>query len=150
MATNFTKAQVDSSGVATRDIDPTKKPGRGTLHLRTIRLDFDAIATATGTAVAVNDTYQCFDLTAGDIVLSAGMRPVKVTTAACVGDLGFTSGDVDVLVDGCALNDLSLPAYTRGLLHPIVSNANDTIDFKAISQSPAGGIVDVWVLIARI
>jgi len=151
MATAFTIANVLSSGVRVLNHDPTKKPGRGTLFFRSVRLDFDAIATSTGTAVAVNDTYQLFDVAVGDIILMAGINVITACTAAMTADIGFTGSIVDHFMDGFACNAVTMaPTVTTCLDSPVYISTADTLDLIALAQSPAGGVIEVWALIGRI
>ena len=150
MATAFTVAQIASAGSRVVNHDPTKKPGRGTLFFRSVRLDFDAIGSAVG-AVAVNDTYQLFDVAVGDIILMAGINVITACTAAMTADIGFTGSIVDHFIDGFACNAVTMaPAVTTCLDSPVYISAADTLDLKAVAQSPAGGVIEVWALIGRI
>jgi len=149
MATAFTRANLAASKQNVVNHDPTKKPGRGVLHMRKCRVDFDAIATTTGTALAANDTFQVFDVAPGDVIIAAGGNVITATTGACVIDLGFTGGDVDMLMDGLVANDTSLPACTRGILHPVYIATSDTVDALTLTASGAGGVVEFWMLVYR-
>lgn len=153
MATAFTISQIHgTSGMQWADHDPTKKPGRGTLQLRKVVLDFDAIASATGVALAHSDTYQAMHVSAGETIIAAGVNILTAATAAATIDVGFTGGDVDMLVDGVAANDATLPTATRGILVPVYIPSADTIDVLESSgaQTLAGCVAEVWILVAKI
>ena len=153
MATAFTKAQVnDSKAGREKNYDPTKKPGRGQLIVRTVRMDFDAIATTSGVALAHSDTYQAMDVSKGETILNAWVTILTAATAAADIDLGFTAGDVDGLVDGVEANDVAMTVKAaRGVLLPLYMTENDTIDVLEISaaQTLAGCVAEVGVLIFR-
>jgi len=153
MATAFTLANMDTSKFDIKNSDPTKKPGRGMLHVRSRVINFDTLATATGTALAHSDTYQVFDLAPGDIIIAAGVNILTAATAAATLDLGFTGGTVDYFVDGLAANDTTLPSQTDGYFNgPAYISAADTLDLKEAggAQTLAGCVAQVWALIARI
>ena len=151
MATAFTLANLTSSGITHKNIDPTKKPGRGHLHLRSVRLDFDAIATATGSALAANDTFQLFDLAVGDIVMIVGINVLTATTGAATVDVGFTGSTVDHFIDGYTVNATTMaPTVTTCLDSPVYITTADTLDLITLGQSGAGGVIEVWALIGRL
>ena len=153
MATAFTKAQVnDSKAGREKNYDPTKKPGRGQLIVRQVRMDFDAIATTSGQALAHSDTYQCIDVSAGELIISAWVTIITAATAASDIDLGFVGGDVDGLVDGVEANDVAMTVKAaRGVLLPLYMTEVDTVDITEISgaQTLAGCVADVGLLIFR-
>jgi hypothetical protein len=150
MATAYTMAQVASGRGITKIYDPTRKPGRGTLHVRQVHMDFDNIATATGVALATNDTFQVMGVKKGELIIECGINILKVATGAAVFDLGFTSGDVDGLIDGVAASDVDFTAKAaRGVLMPIYMYADDTLDILSLTASAAGCKADVWALIFR-
>jgi hypothetical protein len=152
MATAYTKAQIDAVKLPGH-LDPVKKPGRGVLHLKVQTLDFDAIATSTGVALAADDTFDAIILEAGEVAITAGIRVDQVTTGACTMDLGDGTS-LDWFVDGQAANDLTgtytkTDGYAQGdLFAP--PTATRTIQLKTLTASGAGGIVTVWALVARI
>lgn len=153
MATAFTNAQVTTANKNTgpRGLDPTKKPGQGTLMLQIQRVNFDQIATDTSTALAANDTFQVYQCKAGEVILIAGVKGVKVTTGACTIDLGFTGGTVDYFMDGFTASSLTGHTLSAGGDGMFCTTATtETVDLKTLTTSGAGGIVDVWFLIARI
>ena len=150
MATAWTKSQVTAASGQDEHIDPTRKPGRGMLHIRKSILDFDKIASEAGGSLAVNDTFQAINVNAGETILLAGINVLTAATAAATGDLGFTGGVVDYFVDGIALNDITFPSITTSFDGGMYIASNDTIDLIALGQSPAGGKIEVWALIARI
>jgi hypothetical protein len=153
MATAFTKAQVNASKAGReKNYDPTKKPGRSAIIVRQVRLDFDAIASTSGTALAASDTYQAIDVSAGETILNAWVNIITAATGAADIDLGFTGGDVDGLVDGVEANDTAMTVKAaRGVLLPLYMTANDTVDVLEASggASLAGCVADVGLLIFR-
>ncbi|MHA2064410.1 MAG: hypothetical protein ACXABY_08525 [Candidatus Thorarchaeota archaeon] len=148
---NFTFTQCNVPyGSNYRDTDPTKRPGRGDLVIKTRILDFDSIFTEHGTTSTANDVFQVFDLDAGDTVIAAGVGVYEATTGAATGDLGFTGGNVDFFMDALALNDTSMPASTDGyFMGAAYCAVADTLDLKTLTAGGAGGACIVWALIAR-
>jgi len=153
MATAFTKAQVNASKAGReKNYDPTKKPGRGQLIVRQVRMDFDAIATTSGTALGVSDTYQAIDISEGETIISAWVNIITAATAASDIDLGFTGGDVDALIDGLDANVATKGTKAaRGALLPLYMAENDTVDVleSTGAQTLAGCVADVGLLIFR-
>lgn len=146
----YTVANLTTSGITPKNQDPTTKPGRGTLFIRSVRLDFDAIATATGVALAADDTFQCFHIAIGETILMAGMNILTATTGAMDANLGFTGSTTDHFVDGYITNAITVaPTVTTCLDSPIYFNAADTLDLLCTTASGAGGVITVWALIAR-
>jgi hypothetical protein len=121
------------------------------IFIRKITLNFDAIATATGVALATNDTFQAFALQAGELVLQAGIAVKTAATSAATGSLGFTTDAATHFATTQALNDIDFPSDTRTSdTPPIYLNTADTLDLLVESASAAGGEVVIWALIARI
>lgn len=150
MATNFTNAQVVTACGQPQNhkIDAM---GRNTMSVYTQLLDFDAIATSTGTAVAVDDTYQALNLAVGDIVLACGVKRITATTAAgTTADVGFTGVTADYFVDGLDMKTLTAPTCVNCMDGQVNLSAADTIDLKILGDSSAGGKCVVWALIIRI
>ncbi|MHA2064411.1 MAG: hypothetical protein ACXABY_08530 [Candidatus Thorarchaeota archaeon] len=136
-----------------KEFDPTKKPGRGILVLRTQIINFDLLATSTGVALSASDTFQALNVYAGEIVIAAGINNITATTAAASYNLGFTGGVTDFFLDGSAANDITLPAATDGYFDgPFYCVTADTIDVLEAggAQTCAGGVIEVWALIARL
>ncbi|MHA2064409.1 MAG: hypothetical protein ACXABY_08520 [Candidatus Thorarchaeota archaeon] len=136
-----------------REIDPTKKPGAGTLTLRSIIIDFDAIDTAAGTTGAANDTYQCIPMNPGELCIFAGINCITATTAACTYDLGVSSAaspKLDHWADGhdeAAGAKTSTDGYFSGGMY---YTAADYIELKVLGNAPAGGKVQVWALVSKL
>lgn len=145
MATAWTNAQVVAGSGIEKEIQISKD-----VVIRSITVNFDKIASVSGTALAVNDTFPCLNVRAGETILLAGVNVLTATTAAATGDLGFTGGVVDYFVDGIALNDTTFPSITTSFDGAMYIPSADTIDLISLSQSPAGGKIKVWALIARI
>lgn len=140
MATNWTIAQVVSGGGVEKEIRIHKD-----LVIRHITFAFNSIG-----SVAASDTYQCLNLRAGEVVLMAGIVVQTATTAAATGDLGFVGGTADHFCDGMPLNATTLPTPTKGEGDgPVWIATADTLDLTLNAQSPAGGRIKVWALIAR-
>jgi hypothetical protein len=157
MATAFTRKQISGGGVGeygakTRDHRWRNVTGND-LILREIRIDFDALATATGTALALSDTYQIMDVMAGDIVVFMGFDIESAATNAADIDIGLTAGDTDGFVDGIEANDTSptVVAAPFGLLSGTRFAAADTIDAleKSGAQTLAGCKARFWAFIIR-
>lgn len=150
MAVNYTIAQVPGGTKTLKNLDYTKKPGKGILVLRVRNMNFDALATSSGVALAHTDTYKCIPVNPGETVIAAGINNLVVATAASTMDLDFAAGDH--FLDGQAANDVSLPTVTDGYTGgPMHITSRDTIDVKEASgaQTLAGATVQVWALIAR-
>ena len=147
----YTIADIKSAGSRILNHDPTKKPGRGTLFFRSIRLDFDAIASKMNKTLTANDTFQLFDLAVGDIVLLVGMNVITATTGAADCDIGYTGSTVDYHLNGYITNATTM-APTTGLPTggPTYITTADTLDLITKTSTGAGGIVEVWALIGRI
>jgi hypothetical protein len=134
-----------------KEIDPTKKPGRGILHFKVFHIEWDKIFTRFGTTSTANDVFQCIPVAAGETIVAAGVAIYDATTGAATGDLGFTGGTLDYFIDGLALNDIADPASTDGYFDgPRYCATADTIDLKTLTAGGAGGKGYVWALIARI
>lgn len=120
------------------------------LYIRVQTLNFDKIATAAGSTLAANDTFQIMPLRAGETVLQVGVQVLTASTDAATADIGFTGGDVDFFVDGAALNDTTFPAGAGGVYMPMYMAAADTLDMITLSESAAGGVCKVFAIIAKI
>jgi len=150
MATAHTKANAVAAKCIDKNYDPSKKPGRSPLIVRQVRMDFDAIATAAGSTLAANDTFQCLDVSKGETIIEAGINIITAATGAADFDLGFTGGDVDGLVDGVEANDTAMTVKAaRGVLLPLYMTANDTVDIISLTAAASGCVADVWLLIFR-
>jgi hypothetical protein len=148
MATAYTNAQVVDNSGQPRGYKLDK---RGILKVYVQRVNFDAIATGTGVALAANDTFQVFNVRAGETVLNAGIKVNTVTTGASVLDLGFTGGTVDFFVDGFAANSATGHTATTVTDGYFTTTATtETIDLKTLTASGAGGVVDVFMVVLRI
>ena len=145
MATAYTLQQIsDSQGPAT-EIKISKD-----LVLRKRVLNFDGIATQTAVALAADDTFQAFQIRAGELVLSAGIAVLTATTGAATGSLGFTTDAATHFATTQALNDTTFPSDTRTSdTPPIYISAVDTLDLLVETASGAGGEVAIWALIIR-
>jgi hypothetical protein len=157
MATAFTRAQISGGGLsqysAPVSVHRWRSGTGGDLLFMQTRIDFDALATATGTALALSDTYQIFDVRAGDIVVFMGFDIETVATAAATIDIGFTGGDTDGFIDGITANDASPTVVTApfGLLSGTRIASADTIDAleKSGAQTLAGAVIRFWAIIIR-
>jgi len=154
MATNFTLAQMSTAGNNPVNIDPTEKPGRGVLFFRYVIVNFDNLATSTGVSLAAADTYQVMKFNKNETVLKAGIKVLKVATAAADLDLGFTTLAPTAFAEAIIIDDAhAVPTQTATQLcnaAQISSSASDTLDILTTTQSTAGAIIQVWALIARI
>ena len=154
MATNFTLAQMSTAGNNPVNVDPTDKNGRGVLFFRYVVVDFDRLATSTGTSLAADDTYQIMKLNKNETVLKAGIKVLKVATAAADLDLGMTTLGATAFATAIIIDDNdALPTQTGTQLCSAVhikADTSDTLDILTTTQSPAGAVIQVWALIARI
>jgi hypothetical protein len=142
----------DTLKVPMEVFDPTQKPGRGVIHVLKRTIDFDALATATGTALTNADTYQIFDLQANTIVLAAGINVLVAATNAADCDLGFTGGLTTRFVEGQIMNAIGVSGtytVTNGC-YPIYIAAVDTLDLVTATQTLAGCTAEVWAVIIRL
>ena len=152
MATAFTVAQMDLLPKE-NNISCIKGQGsRDALFIRSRVVDFDALATLSGVALAHSDTYPVLTLNKGELVINAGVDIQKAATAASDIDFGFTGADVDGLVDGVEANDTTFTVKAaRGVLLPLYMFAADTADVLESSgaQTLAGCIARCWALIGK-
>ena len=158
MATAFTAKQIHGGGApgtygAPVDVHKWTGVHGGQLLLMKTRIDFNALATATGTALAHSDTYQIFEVRAGDTVVFMGFDIETVATGAADMDIGLTGVDTDGFIDGIEANDASptVVAAPFGLLSGTRFAAADTIDVleKSGTASLAGCVCKFWALIWR-
>jgi hypothetical protein len=159
MATAWTIAQVHAAhGInkGFREIDPTKKPGRGELVVKSIKLDFDNIATGAGVSLAANDTIDCIPVRAGEVVIYAGVNNITDTTAGCTYDLGIGTGASPVLdwfLDG-GTDNVAVPTntngYQQGSWYRTTVTSADYLNLKILGNSGAAGVVVVWALVWRL
>lgn len=154
MATAFTNAQV-VAGSGQPQHHKIDTNGRNIMTIKSQIVNFDGIATASGVALALSDTYQALNIEAGETVITAGVQILKVATGAADIDLGFTGGNEDEFVDGINADSVSSASNSGSLLdtvHNIYFAAADTIDILEASAgaSLAGCVVKVWALVVRI
>lgn len=158
MATAFTLQQIsgtahNESGQRWRDYTWNGMAGGADLIIRRVNINFDAIATATGTALAHSDTYQVMPINAGETVIMCGFDIKTVATGAADMDVGLTGGDTDGFIDGIEANDASptVVAAPFGLLSGTTFATADTLDVleKSGAASLAGCVCTFWALIAR-
>jgi hypothetical protein len=149
MAT-YTPEHLSAAGSVPKDSDPTKKPGRGTLFLRTVHIDFDAFATNHGITLGNADVYQVFHLSPGEIVIQAGIAVHTAATAAADINLGL-GALADGIIDGMIMDDAHIMPTVTAIndWHPYVAAA-DTLDLTTATQTCAAAVVTVWALIGRI
>jgi hypothetical protein len=152
MATAFTVAQMDTLAKETNRSVIKSQGSRDMLFIRSRVVDFDALATLTGQALAHSDTYPVLSLNAGELIINAGVDILTAATGAGDIDFGFTAGDVDGLVDGVEANDKSFTVKAaRGVLLPLYIDAADTADCleAAGSASLALCVARFWLMIAK-
>ncbi len=149
MATTITVAQLDGIKQPVV-IDPTKKPGRGNLVMRTQQLDFDTFDTFTSVTSASADTYQMINVYPGEWVLAAGVVNLVAATAAATYHLGMTAGVTTFFTNAQAANDAEDPTCTtKGFDTPFYCVTADTIDLLVNTQAPTPARIQVWALILR-
>jgi hypothetical protein len=157
MAYAFTRAHISGGGPsqysAPVSVHRWRSGTGGDLLFMQTRIDFDALATATGQALAHSDTYQIFDVRAGDVVVFMGFDIETVATGAADMDIGLTGGDTDGFIDGIEANDASptVVAAPFGLLSGTRFASADTIDVleKSGAQTLAGCVCRFWAIIIR-
>jgi hypothetical protein len=150
MATTFTTKNLDDMKKA-KVFDISKKPGGGTLVMRTQQLDFTLFQTNTTGTLAVNDTFQMINVYPGEVVWAAGIINLKATDSAMTMDLGMTDAVVDFFVDGHDGNDLTDPTCTdKGFDTPFYCVTQDTIDLITLTAAGTGGKIMVWALISKL
>ncbi len=154
----YTIAQVHAAHALSKgfkEIDFTKKPGRGELVIKSMKLDFDNIqAGVTGAAaLAANDTFECIPVRAGELVIWAGVNNITDTTAGCTYDLGIGVAAAPVLdwfLDG-GTDNVAVPTntngYQQGSWYRATISAEDWINLKVLGNSGAAGVVVVWALV---
>jgi hypothetical protein len=143
--------QKAQGGRAYKEIDPTKKPGRGILTLRVQEVDIAAILTAASGTGAVNDKYQVMNIYPGEIIIAAGINNITADSAADDVNLGLAVSDH--FLDGHTLTDVTLPAATKGYFDgPFYCVTADTLDLYEAGGANAAtdGVVQVWALIAKL
>lgn len=145
--TAFTLAQVYASNPAPRGYKA------GPFRLDVQRINFDQIATDTAVALAHSDTYAAYQIRKNQQIMNAGIKVLKVATAAATISLGFTSGTVDYFLDDMRMDSLTghtiaeTNAGRRGYCNTSVGT--ETIDILEDSgaQTLAGCIIDLWFFI---
>jgi hypothetical protein len=146
----FTISQLDTASMRHKDLDPTQKPGRGTLFIRAITIDFDKLATSSGVALTNADTYQIMNLAVGEMVIGAGARVLTAATDAADLDMGFTGASTKNFLEGLVVNDTDIgPTITAGMLSSAYCQTADTLDLVTATQSLAAAVIEFWALIAR-
>jgi hypothetical protein len=149
MATTFTEAQMGKAG-AIENIDPTKKPGRSQMFIMERTIDFDALATSTGQALATSDVYPIFPVKVGDIIVTSGICVLTAATGASDLDWGFTGGDTTVLCEAFIANDNGEAwTVTNTQLNPVRVITADTVDIVATTATLAGAVLKFWMLVLR-
>jgi hypothetical protein len=120
-------------------------------------IDFAAAATAKGTALAAADVIEVIDVPAGTMVLNAGLQVITVATGESndtTVDLGITTTEPDIFVDGFDLDAAAAGAYAQNAAayQPLVVGTADTIDLliATATTAPTGGTVRVWALMCDI
>jgi hypothetical protein len=120
-------------------------------------IDFAAAATAKGSALAAADVIEVIDVPAGTMVLNAGLQVITVATGESndtTVDLGITTTEPDIFVDGFDLDAAAAGAYAQNAAayQPLVVGTADTIDLliATATTAPTGGTVRVWALMCDI
>jgi hypothetical protein len=120
-------------------------------------IDFAAAATAKGTALAAADVIEVIDVPAGTMVLNAGLQVITVATGESndtTVDLGITTTEPDIFVDGFDLDAAAAGAYAQNAAayQPLVVGTADTIDLliATATTAPTGGTVRVWAVLCDI
>jgi hypothetical protein len=120
-------------------------------------IDFAVAATTKGTALAAADVIEVIDVPAGTMVLNAGLQVITVATGESndtTVDLGITTTEPDIFVDGFDLDAAAAGAYAQNAAayQPLVVGTADTIDLliATATTAPTGGTVRVWALMCDI
>lgn len=120
-------------------------------------IDFAVAATAKGSALAAADVIEVLDVPAGTMVLNAGLQVITVATGESndtTVDLGITTTEPDIFVDGFDLDAAAAGAYAQNAAayQPLVVGTADTIDLliATATTAPTGGKVRVWALMCDI
>jgi hypothetical protein len=146
----YTMSHMNTYGPTRKKHKWTSDGGGAKIMMESVRIDFDAFATANSVALAVSDTYQVFDIKAGETVLVCGFNVVTAATGASDMDLGLTGGDVDGFIDGIEANDASptVVAAPFGLLSGTTFSSADTLDILEVTgaQTLAACVCDFWVI----
>jgi hypothetical protein len=157
MATVFTRQQI--SGTGPKQYGAKVQTHRWSsafgadLYVSKIRIDFDALATATGVALAASDNFPLFDVRAGDTVLFCGFHITTAATGAADLDVGIT-GEANVagFIDGIEANDTSptVVAAPFGLHSGTTFSSADTVDAVEVGgASLAGCVAEFWMMFVR-
>ena len=150
----FTRANMATYGQKIKKYKWRADNGRAQIVIERTYINFDKLATAVGTALAVSDTYQIFDIEPNETVLVMGFHIATAATGAADIDIGLTGGDVDGFVDGIEANDTSptVVAAPFGLISGTKFSSADTIDILEASggASLAGCKAYFWVIKLRI
>jgi hypothetical protein len=120
-------------------------------------IDFAVAATTKGTALAAADVIEVIDVPAGTMVLNAGLQVITVATGESndtTVDLGITTTEPDIFVDGFDLDAAAAGAYAQNAAayQPLVVGTADTIDLliATATTAPTGGTVRVWAVLCDI
>jgi hypothetical protein len=120
-------------------------------------IDFAAAATAKGSALAAADVIEVIDVPAGTMVLNAGLQVITVATGESndtTVDLGITTTEPDIFVDGFDLDAAAAGAYAQNAAayQPLIVGTADTIDLliATATTAPTGGTVRVWAVLCDI
>jgi hypothetical protein len=151
MATTFTEKQMGLSGSRIKNTPATKGTGSvSPLYIRSRVIDFDALATGTGVALATGDVYPIFAVRVGDIIVNSGICVLTAATGASDLVWGFTGGDTTALVEAFIANDNGeVPTTTAIQLNTIRVITADTLDIVATTQTLAAAVLQFWVMLAR-
>ena len=131
---------------------------RNTNVVRTIEtyVDFDALVAA-GITFAVDDVINALEVSAGSLVINAGVEVMKATNSSVTINVGF--GGTDDIVDGGDTTSTGyLAAGTNGQTNTIVGSSastytqfistTDTIDVVFKVAAPTTGRIRIYATIA--
>jgi hypothetical protein len=126
-------------------------------YFKEVLIDFAAAATAKGSALAAADVIEAISVPANTMIINAGL---EVITAAggesndTTVDLGVTTTEPDIFVDGYDLDAASAGAYAQNAAayQPLVIGSADTIDLliATATTAPTSGVVRVWAVLMDI
>lgn len=126
-------------------------------YFKEVLIDFAAAATAKGSALAAADVIEAISVPANTMILNAGLEVITVAGGESndtTVDLGVTTTEPDIFVDGYDLDAASAGAYAQNAAayQPLVIGTADTIDLliATATTAPTSGVVRVWAVLMDI
>lgn len=126
-------------------------------YFKEVLIDFAAAATAKGSALAAADVIEAISVPANTMIINAGLEVITVAGGESndtTVDLGVTTTEPDIFVDGYDLDAASAGAYAQNAAayQPLVIGSADTIDLliATATTAPTSGVVRVWAVLMDI